>query len=205
MALGQFGMSALRISESAILGTFNCRTLTELTAKECLQRDLSENGVVACMLQETRIGEEIRGEPLTEERVVREGEEAMSPYLLYGGRAWKNRAGALQGGTGIALRRDLEDAVADCEVLEGVTWLKLRATMGKFIHLFSVHAPHDGYGENAKTGYYADLRKLYARAKIRHWDSVVVGGDLNCESKTYYAGGRASTSCMVARKQPTVN
>ncbi|CAD7947541.1 unnamed protein product [Amoebophrya sp. A120] len=163
----------VRVLKSLRVGTFNVRTLgvqeddgTRTVERECLLRDARERKLDVLATQESRVTEWINGEKLDE-------------YVLYGGGAWKNAAGAAVGGVLFLIRSSLEVVGYEDEQWGRHARISLRTPQGQRVHVHGCYAPTNAADRETKDLFWNRVAQKVAAHSSR--DVVVAVGDFNAE------------------------
>eukprot|EP00392_Amoebophrya_sp_AT5.2_P019073 g19784.t1 len=155
------------------IGTFNVRTLGTYQGREglsveqeALLRDLEEKMLDIILIQECRIAEWLVA-------------ERWRKYVVFGGGATKNAAGAKVHGVLILVREDIE--VIDTSHNENGRMVRVtvRGEYGKKLHFLSVYAPTEPSKKAEKKRFY-ELVQGELKG-IKAYDEVIIGGDWNAE------------------------
>jgi len=121
--------------------------MTNLRAKELIIGDLQRNQVSIACLQECRWDVEEIGSKCGE-------------YKLWGGGAWKNQAGARQGGVAIAIHKSLWQCVERFQLISGrVLIMSLKGQLGKQLVVCSAYSPIESDTDSCKDMFWNDVQK----------------------------------------------
>eukprot|EP00392_Amoebophrya_sp_AT5.2_P004844 g4853.t1 len=127
---------------------------------------MEERGLDILLVQECRIAEWLVA-------------ERWRNYVVFGGGATKNEAGAKVHGVLILVRENIEVTDSSHDENGRVVRITVRGEYGKKVHILSVYAP-------TETSKKAEKKRFYERVAaemggVKPYDEVVVGGDWNAE------------------------